>query len=188
MGMLRVIGGTAKGLRLKHVPGDTTRPITDKVKEALFNILGGEILDVRMLDLFGGTGAVGIEALSRGAKQVTFLDTSRLAVKTIRENLSTTHFTEKATVFQVDAFSWLASQTDPHFDLVYVAPPQYKGLWEKAMDLINQNPQILSDDGQVIVQINPLEWVEKPYINLQVFDSRKYGDTFLVFFEKSIGE
>jgi len=188
MGMLRVIGGTAKGLRLKHVPGDTTRPITDKVKEALFNILGGEILDVRMLDLFGGTGAVGIEALSRGAKQVTFLDTSRLAVKTIRENLSTTHFTEKATVFQVDAFSWLASQTDPHFDLVYVAPPQYKGLWEKAMDLIDQNPQILSDDGQVIVQINPLEWVEKTYANLQVFDSRKYGDTFLVFFEKSIGE
>ena len=91
-------------------------------------------------------------------------------------------------LFQVDAFSWLASQTDPHFDLVYVAPPQYKGLWEKAMDLIDQNPQILCDDGQVIVQINPLEWVEKPYINLQVFDSRKYGDTFLVFFEKSIGE
>ena len=82
MGMLRVIGGTARGLRLKHVPGDTTRPITDKVKEALFNILLGEIPDVRMLDLFGGTGAVGIEALSHGAKEVTFLDTSRLAVNT----------------------------------------------------------------------------------------------------------
>lgn len=188
MGMLRVIGGSARGLRLKHVPGDTTRPITDKVKEALFNILGGEILDVRMLDLFGGTGAVGIEALSRGAKEVTFLDTSRLAVKTIRENLSTTHFDEKARVHQADAFSWLASQTNPHFDLIYVAPPQYKGLWEKAMDLIDQNPELLSDDGQVIIQINPLEWVDKTFTNLQVFDSRKYGDTLLVFLEKSIGE
>ena len=188
MGMLRVIGGSARGLRLKHVPGDTTRPITDKVIEALFNILGGEILDVRMLDLFGGTGAVGIEALSRGAKEVTFLDTSRLAVKTIRENLSTTHFDEKARVHQADAFSWLASQTNPHFDLIYVAPPQYKGLWEKAMDLIDQNPELLSDDGQVIIQINPLEWVDKTFTNLQVFDSRKYGDTLLVFLEKSIGE
>jgi len=107
MGMLRVVGGSAKGLRLKHVPGDTTRPITDLVKESLFNILGGEVLDVRMLDLFGGTGAVGIEALSRGAKEVIFLDTSRLAVRTIRDNLSTTHFTDKASVFQADAFSWL---------------------------------------------------------------------------------
>jgi len=188
MSMLRVIGGSAKGLRLKHVPGDTTRPITDLVKESLFNILGGEVLDLRMLDLFGGTGAVGIEALSRGAREVTFLDKSRLAVKTIQGNLSTTHFTEKASVFQTDAFSWLSSQTDPQFDLIYVAPPQYKGMWEKAIDLIDQNPGILSDDGQVIVQINPLEWVEKTYANLQVFDSRKYGDTLLVFLEKSMGE
>lgn len=188
MSMLRVVGGSAKGLRLKHVPGDTTRPITDLVKEALFNILGGEILDVHMLDLFGGTGAVGIEALSRGARDVTFLDNSRLAVKTIRENLSTTHFGDQARVFQADAFSWLSSQTDPQFDLVYVAPPQYKGMWEKAVDLIDQNPAILSDQGQVIVQINPLEWIEKTYTNLQVFDSRKYGDTFLVFLEKSKSE
>lgn len=188
MGMLRVVGGSAKGLRLKHVPGDTTRPITDLVKEALFNILGGEILDVRMLDLFGGTGAVGIEALSRGAREVTFLDTSRLAVKTIRENLATTHFGDKASVFQVDAFNWLASQSKTQFDLIYVAPPQYKGMWEKAVDLIDQNPLLLSDDGQVIVQINPLEWVDKIYTNLQVFDLRKYGDTLLVFLEKSTGE
>lgn len=186
--MLRVIGGIARGLRLKHVPGDTTRPITDKVKEALFNILGGEILDVRMLDLFGGTGAVGIEALSRGAKEVTFLDTSRLAVKTIRDNLSTTRFIEKASVFQADAFTWLSSQNTPQFDLIYIAPPQYKRMWEKALDLIDQNPLILSDDGQVIVQINPLEWVDKDYANLQVFDSRKYGDTLLVFLEKSTRE
>lgn len=188
MGMLRVIGGSAKGLRLKHVPGDTTRPITDLVKEALFNILGGEILDVRMLDLFGGTGAVGIEALSRGAREVTFLDTSRLAVKTIRENLASTRFSDRANVFQADAFNWLASQTDPQFDLVYVAPPQYKGMWEKAVDLIDLNPRVISDDGQIIVQINPLEWVEKTYANLRVFDLRKYGDTLLVFLEKSMPE
>ncbi len=188
MGMLRVIGGSARGMKLKHVPGDTTRPITDIVKESLFNILGGEVVGIHMLDLFGGTGAVGIEALSRGAKDVTFLDTSRLAVKTIRDNLETTRFTSKAIVMQADAFGFLASQVNPEFDLIYVAPPQYKQMWEKAMELIDQNPNLLSDEGQIIVQINPLEWVEKNYTNLQVFDSRKYGDTLLVFFEKSIGE
>jgi len=188
MGMLRVVGGSAKGLRLKHVPGDTTRPITDIVKESLFNILGSEVLDVRMLDMFGGTGAVGIEALSRGAKEVTFLDTSRLAVRTIRDNLETTHFTDKASVMQADAFSWLANQVNPQFDLIYVAPPQYKKMWEKALEILDKNPTLLSDDGQIIVQINPLEWVEKPYANFEVFDSRKYGDTLLVFLEKSARE
>lgn len=186
MGMLRVIGGSARGMKLKHVPGDTTRPITDIVKESLFNILGGEVVGVRMLDLFGGTGAVGIEALSRGANDVTFLDTSRLAVKTIRENLETTRLSAQATVLQTDAFAFLASPSDPQYDLIYVAPPQYKKMWEKALKLIDQNPNLLSDEGQVIVQINPLEWYDEPYVHLQVFDTRKYGDTLLVFLEKII--
>ena len=74
MGTLRVISGSAKGIRLKTVPGKSTRPITDLVKEALFNILGNEVLDIQILDLFGGTGAVGIEALSRGAAAATFVE------------------------------------------------------------------------------------------------------------------
>lgn len=188
MGTLRVIAGKAKGTRLKTVPGDTTRPITDIVKEALFNILGNEIEDNRILDLFGGTGAVGIEALSRGARFVTFLDKSQQAVKTISENLAKTRLNTQAEVLRTDAFSYLSDPQKLDFDLIYVAPPQYKLMWQKAMHMIDDNPRLLHDDGQVIVQINPIEWEEVRLNSLTVFDTRKYGDTLLVFFEKSMRE
>ncbi|MEL7644779.1 MAG: 16S rRNA (guanine(966)-N(2))-methyltransferase RsmD [Anaerolineaceae bacterium] len=188
MGTLRVIGGSAKGLRLKTVPGDTTRPITDLVKEALFNILGDEVLGNQVLDLFGGTGAVGIEALSRGAGTALFLDKSREAVRTIQENLRATHLSEKAQVLHQDAFSYLAQPPAGSFDLIYIAPPQYKGMWQKAMDLLDQQPEFLRPDGQIIVQINPVEWEERVYQHFSKFDSRKYGDTLLVFFELAQAE
>ncbi|MFZ3151262.1 MAG: 16S rRNA (guanine(966)-N(2))-methyltransferase RsmD [Anaerolineaceae bacterium] len=184
MGTLRVIAGKAKGLHLKTVPGDTTRPITDLVKEALFNILGDEIQDAKILDLFGGTGAVGIEALSRGATSVVFLDKSGQAVKTIQQNLETTHLSDFAKVVRTDAFGYLSAWTDQVFDLIYIAPPQYKQMWQKAMNLLDEQPSLLDTEGQIIVQINPLEWTEILLTNFRVFDQRKYGDTLLVFFEK----
>lgn len=188
MGTLRVISGKAKGARLKTVPGDTTRPITDIVKEALFNILGNEIDENQILDLFGGTGAVGIEALSRGASFVTFLDKSQQAVRIIQENLKATHLTEQAEVLRGDAFTYLANPPKLGFDLIYVAPPQYRQMWQKAMHMIDTLPELLDDDGQVIVQINPIEWEELDLSNLTVFDTRKYGDTLLVFYERSTPE
>ena len=93
----RVIAGKAKGRRLKLVPGDTTRPIMDRVKESLFNILG-DVAGTHWLDLFAGTGQVGIEALSRGAATVVFIDSARAAVQTVRDNLATTRLGEGATV------------------------------------------------------------------------------------------
>ena len=184
MGTLRVIAGKAKGLRLKTVPGDTTRPITDIVKEALFNILGDEIAENQILDLFGGTGAVGIEALSRGASFVTFLDKGQQAVHTIQQNLVTTKFSDQAEVIRTDAFTYLATPPKVNFDLIYVAPPQYKQMWQKAIRLIDTKPELLSEVGQIIVQINPIEWEEFTLVNFVVFDTRKYGDTLLVFYEK----
>ncbi len=184
MATLRVVSGSAKGKRLKTVPGDTTRPITDQVKEALFNILGSEVHEIRLLDLFGGTGAVGIEALSRGAKHALFLDTSHQAVKIIKQNLETTGFTNKATVMRGDAFTYLQAPSETGFDLIYVAPPQYKDMWEKAMRLLDAKPDLLDDDGQIIVQINPIEWSDQDYTHFIEFDRRKYGDTELIFFEK----
>lgn len=172
-------------MRLRTVPGDTTRPITDIVKESLFNILGSEIDQNTILDLFGGTGAVGIEALSRGATFVTFLDKGQQAIRTIQKNLETTRYTEQAEVIRTDAFTYLASPGKLGFDLIYVAPPQYKQLWQKALGLIDKMPDLLSDNGQIIVQINPLEWEELKLEHFEVFDTRKYGDTLLVFYEKS---
>src|SRR5512143_1674201 len=109
---LRVISGSAKGRRLKSVPGDTTRPITDRVKEALFNIIGGDVIDSRWWDLFAGTGAVGIEALSRGAAFARFTDLNRLPIDTIKSNLATAALADRADVRRADAFAQLASTPD----------------------------------------------------------------------------
>lgn len=179
----RIISGSARGMRLKSVPGDTTRPITDIVKEALFNILGSDIYDASILDLFGGTGSVGIEALSRGATFARFLDLARAAVDTIKANLETTHLADKGHVQQADAFSYLARTPDRQFDYIFIAPPQYKGMWEKAMLLLDKNIGWLSEESWVIVQIDPKEYKDLPLTHLSQFEERKYGNTLLVFYE-----
>jgi 16S rRNA (guanine966-N2)-methyltransferase len=181
---LRVISGTAKGRRLKSVPGDTTRPVTDMVKQALFNILAGDVGDAAWWDLFGGTGAVGIEALSRGAAFVRFSDLNRLPIETIQANLQTTGFAERAEVRRGDAFAMLSAPPDRQFDYVYIAPPQHKEMWSKALLALDANPGWMSEGAWVIVQIHPKEYQHLALKNLEEFDERKYGSTFLVFYEK----
>lgn len=184
MSRLRVISGSAKGRKLKMVPGDVTRPISDRVKEALFNILREDIPNCMLLDLFAGTGSVGIEALSRGAKFVRFVDWNINAVNTIKHNLNTTRLAEKAEVLVIDAFDLLARSPNVRFDYVYVAPPQYHALWEKALLLLDSSPDWLVEDGWVIVQIDPKEYHELDLKNFSEFDYRKYGNTTLVFYER----
>ncbi|MDH5505742.1 MAG: 16S rRNA (guanine(966)-N(2))-methyltransferase RsmD [Anaerolineae bacterium] len=184
MSRLRVISGTARGRKLSLVPGDSTRPISDRVKEALFNILGLEINGAKVLDLFAGTGSVGIEALSRGAAFVRFIDRNRLAINTVQQNLATTGFTENINVLQHDAFAVLASPPDLHFDYIYVAPPQFHDLWKQAIIALDKNPDWLVADGWVIAQIDFKEYEALPLNNLDEFDQRKYGNTRLVFYER----
>jgi 16S rRNA (guanine(966)-N(2))-methyltransferase RsmD len=181
---LRVISGSAKGRRLKDVPGDTTRPVTDRVKEALFSILYHDVIDSVWWDLFAGTGAIGIEALSRGASFVRFSDLNRLPVDVIKANLQTCGFSAKAEIRRGDAFAMLAAAPDRTFDYIYIAPPQYKEMWSKALTLVDENPAWLSDGAWVIVQIDPHEAQDVPLRNLEQFDERKYGNTLLVFYEK----
>ncbi|MGD0750159.1 MAG: 16S rRNA (guanine(966)-N(2))-methyltransferase RsmD [Anaerolineales bacterium] len=182
---LRVISGTAKGRKLKDVPGDTTRPVTDMVKEALFNILAGDVLDSVWWDLFAGTGAIGIEALSRGASFVRFSDLNRLPIDTIQANLQTTGFSSQAEIRRGDAFSMLEVTPTRPFDYVYIAPPQYKEMAFKALQILDANPGWLNDEGAwVIVQIHPREYRKLELISLEEFEQRKYGSTLLVFYEK----
>jgi 16S rRNA (guanine966-N2)-methyltransferase len=182
---LRVISGLAKGRKLKDVPGDTTRPVTDRVKQALFNILAGDVQDSTWWDLFGGTGAIGIEALSRGAAFVRFSELNRLPIETIQANLKTTHFEAQAEIRRGDAFNMLAARPDRSFEYVYIAPPQYQELWSKALLALDNNAGWLSDEGAwVIVQVHPREYRELPLNSLAEFDQRKYGSTLLVFYEK----
>lgn len=180
---MRVISGTARGRKLKKVPGDTTRPIMDRVKENLFNILGDYVPGSRWLDLFGGTGQVGIEALSRGAAHCTFVDSARLAVRTMQENLRHTDLYSHAKTIQGDAFSYLRRPNHTEFDVIYVAPPQYLGIWASILREINARPQLLTPEGIVIVQIDPKEYEEFTWQNLEQYDSRIYGNTRLDFYE-----
>jgi 16S rRNA (guanine(966)-N(2))-methyltransferase RsmD len=179
---MRVIGGSAKGIQLKAVPGSGTRPITDRVKENLFNILGASLEGWRVLDLFAGTGSVGIEALSRGADKAVFVDKRGKAVDTIRANLRRTRLAQRSRVIKGDAFKYLSGKPEPH-DLIYIAPPQYLGMWSKALILVDSAPDWLAAQGLVVVQIFPKEWEALALQSLELVDERKYGSTLLGFYE-----
>lgn len=181
---LRVISGIAKGRKLKPVPGDSTRPIMDRVKEALFNILGTGLRGGTMLDLFAGTGSVGIEALSRGAERVLFIDNNRQAIRTIRENLAHTRLEARAEVLRTDAFAYLQRERPEAFEYIYVAPPQYKQMWKEALLTLDANPAHVVPDGVVVVQIDPTEREDVTLNVLKLFDERTYGNTLLWFFER----
>lgn len=181
---MRVVGGQARGHRLKQVPGDTTRPITDRVKENLFNILGDWVVGTSWLDLFAGTGQVGIEALSRGAESAVFIDNARQAYLTVKANLTHTKLDGRAKVHHQDAFDFLARDRAESYDVIYVAPPQYKEIWIKVLHKVDERASaLLSEDGLVIVQIDPKEYRELALRALTLSDQRKYGNTLLCFYE-----
>ncbi len=182
---LRVISGIARGRKLKSVPGDTTRPVMDRVKEALFNILADDVIDSNWWDLFGGTGAIGIEAISRGASFVRFTDLNRAPVETIKENVEHCGFTKQTEIRRGDAFSLLAVKADKQFEYIYIAPPQYKQMWLTALRLVDDNTNWLTEDGTVIVQIDPTEYEEVELKNLVEGEQRKYGSTLLIFYDQA---
>ena len=187
---MRVISGRAKGHRLSTVPGDKTRPMMDRVKENLFNLLGPHFVPgTRWLDLFAGTGQVGIEALSRAADEVVFLDTTRAAIRTIHENLRHTGLQKGATVRRTDAFTYLRGEQFEPFDVIFVAPPQYKKLWKEVLEIIDARPRrFLRQRGLLIVQIDPREHEEMTLSGLRLFDQRTYGNTLLLFYEPEVEE
>jgi 16S rRNA (guanine(966)-N(2))-methyltransferase RsmD len=169
---------------LRRVPGEGTRPIGDRVKEALFGILGPDVDGSRFLDLFAGTGGVGIEALSRGAAAAVFVDNAPAAVRTVRQNLTTTGLGDRATVVQSDSFAFLEQQPPMTFDYVYLAPPQYHGLWLRSLRTVDAKTAWTGEDAWVIVQIDPREDEAEGLSRLGRFDERSYGDTRLIFYRE----
>ncbi len=178
----RIIAGSRKGMRLNAVPGDSTRPVTDRVKEAVFNIIGPDIIDAFMFDLFGGTGSIGLEALSRGASYVRFSDANRNAYNTLVSNIKLTRFEKQAKAYFGDVFNILRGIPDREFEYIYVAPPQYKGMWKRILEVLDKNDGWLTDDGWIIVQIHPIEREDLELECYELFDERKYGSTTLLFY------
>lgn len=178
---MRVIAGRAKGIQLQAVPDSGTRPISDRVKAALFDVLGTHVVAARVLDLFSGTGSVGIEALSRGAEYAVLVEKNPRAISTIRTNLNRTRLQGSARIIPADVFRFLAGGAEP-FDLIYVAPPQYQGLWSKTLLALDSAPGWLAPEGLVVVQVFPKEFDQLALSSLQVVDQRRYGSTLLCYF------
>ena len=206
---MRVVTGEAKGKKLKSPKTAGTRPIMDRVKTALFDILSTEVIDARFLDLFAGTGGVGIEALSRGAVHATFIERSPAIVKLVRENLQITGLTARAETLQADAFKFLLahqfqsvvapskpshdkrthfpaplSETAYVYEIIYVAPPQYEEMGARALKLLDSST-LVSDETLIIVQIHPKERPGVAAVECQRFsltDERRYGSTLLMFY------
>ena len=188
---MRVVTGEAKGRKLKAPKTAGTRPIIDRVKTALFDILSTRVEDARFLDLFAGTGSVGIEALSRGAAHATFIEMNHSVLKLVRENLKITGLGDRAETLQADAFKFLQSNAAQNgnaqrvYDMIYVAPPQYHEMAARALAMLDTSP-LLAEDGLVIVQIHPKERsavASVPLTRLVLSDERKYGSTLLMFYE-----
>lgn len=184
---MRVVAGSAKGRKLKAPKTADTRPVMDRVKTALFDILAGDVYDARFLDLFAGSGGIGIEALSRGAAAATFVELGTEALACVRENLAITRLGDRAETLRADAFQFLeqAAVGARRYDIVYIAPPQYKGMAIRALAQLDRAP-LTEPGGLVIVQIHPHERPEFDSLSLsrlRPVDERRYGSTTLIFYE-----
>ena len=182
---MRIISGTAKGRRLKEPGGNAIRPTTDMVKESIFNIIQFDIEGRRVLDLFAGTGQLGIEALSRGAAGVTFVDESNDAIKLVRENVKSLGFEDKATITRGDATAFL--RQGGGYDVIFLDPPYDSGLMEKALNSIIEF-DMLKDNGIIICETNverQLPEVDLPYKKGKEY---RYGKIKIALYGKNIHE
>ncbi len=189
---MRVIAGSARGVYLSSLKGNTTRPISDRIKDSLFNILSQVIPDSNVIDMYAGTGAIGIEALSRGARSCMFIEIDKSAIQVIKKNLETTKLQDKAQVLRYDVFEIVPYlvENSVEVDLVFASPPY--PLIEKSsyrdellvLFSILCSKRIVQPEGLIVLQHKKTEFeipTEAPY--LELFNTRVYGDTQISFFK-----
>ena len=184
---MRVIGGSARGRKLTAFRGDNIRPTTDRVREALFSILIsrlGSLDGLTVLDLFAGSGALGIEALSRGAASTCFVDRARQSIATIRRNLELCHLIDRAELLQMDSQAVLSGVLRGRtFDLIFLDPPYGKQAIAGLLEPIGYG-QLLHKDGLIVVESGGQEEIPATTADLQCLDQRRYASTLLSFFNR----
>lgn len=182
---MRIIGGALGGRRLQSFKGQKVRPTSDRVKEALFNIIGRDLCEeASVLDLYAGTGNLGIEALSRGAKRACFVEKERDSLKTLKENLRECNLTGRADIIPIDAVKAIHAleKKGESFDLIFLDPPYYKELADKTLDELGKST--ILREAVVIAEHSNKDELKKCYGILRLKDERRYGDTSLSFFSE----
>lgn len=178
--MMRVITGTARGRRLETLPGeDVTRPTTESVKEALFSMIQFELEDTKVLDLFAGSAQLGIEALSRGARHCTFVESNKQACRIAQSNIDHCQLADKARLVMSDAVSFLMRKDN--FDIAFLDPPYRQGLIEKCLPMLFP---MMSEDGIVICETSADESLPESINGWYADRSRRYGKTRLTLYRK----
>ena len=169
---MRVISGTARGRKLVSPEVNKVRPTLDRVKEAVFNMLAFSVQDVSVLDLFAGSGGLGVEALSRGAARAVFVDASEASLRVVRENLALTRLEEKAACICSDFLTYLSGQRES-FDLIFLDPPYAGGYLEPALLKIREK-RLLAQNGLVVCELDSAENPDCPegYV---IIRNKKYG-------------
>ena len=173
---MRVISGTRRGRKLVDFDGDYIRPTTDRVKEAMFNLIQGKTADAVVYDAFAGSGGLGIEALSRGANCVYCTDTDERSIHIIRENYERCNFSDKCEIYKTTAAEFL-EKTDKLFDLVFMDPPYNKNLVTPALEVIARR-KLLTPCGLVVVETDGVEDAFD-FSGFNLEKQRKYGRTFI---------
>lgn len=179
---MRIVSGMARGTKLYTLEGQATRPTLDRVKESLFNIIQNEIKDSIFLDLFSGSGAIGLEAASRGAKKVILCDKSKDAIKIINKNIEKTHLKEKVELFNLDYETLLNTKIHQKLDYIYIDPPYDSDFAIKSVEFIINN-KLVDENSKIIIETDNEEKILKELdkIQVEVIDKRKYGRAILIF-------
>ena len=179
---MRIISGKARGTKLFTLEGLETRPTLDRVKESVFNIISDRIYDSYVLDLFSGSGAIGLEFASRGAKKVVLCDSSISAKDIIEKNIKKTHLENAVELYNLDFKKMIKTIENNKFDIIYLDPPYKTDYIMESISLVKNN-QILSEDGIIIAETDEPEKIKKQLeeINVEIIDQRKYGRANLFF-------
>ena len=178
---MRIITGSAKGTKLKTPSGLAVRPTGDRVKESVFNILHSHVLESNVLDLFAGTGNLGLEALSRGASHAVFVEQRLASIALIRENANLTKLSDKITILKANVLSQIPKLTGK-FELVFCDPPYNQNLVKQVLSRIDQTA-ILADGGILIIEYSQHESVEMDLNQLQLYRTERFGETRIGFWK-----
>jgi 16S rRNA (guanine966-N2)-methyltransferase len=179
---MRIISGTARGTKLFTLDDLSTRPTLDRVKESIFNIIQNELQDSVFLDLFSGCGAIGLEAASRGAKEVILCDKEKKAIEIIEKNIAKTHLEEKIKLYHMDFKGCLDKLSNKKIDILYLDPPYKTNMIKEALEkIIDVN--LLNNSSVIILETDEGIRVKKEIenINLEIIDERKYGRAEIIF-------